>query len=121
MSLLTLLFAGATPPPPPPVLSAAASPTMLQVTGPSFTLTTGFTTVTPSNGVGPYSYAWSIINGGSGVVTALNPTSATSAFRDAGMSPRDTNTSTATCTVTDSTHATASVDVAVTFNNTSSL
>ena len=66
----------------------------------------GFTTATPSGGLGPYSYSWAIISGDP--VTISTPTSATTNFRGANAN------SVARCTVTDSLGSTATCDVSVT-------
>lgn len=44
-----------------------------------FTVTTDATTVTPSGGTGPYTYAWSYVSGDTHIV-ALSPTADTTAF-----------------------------------------
>lgn len=90
-------------------LVATASPSSLIATSPTNPVTSGATTVTPSNGIGPYTYAWTVF----GTFTVTNPTSATTTMREV-LSPGDSDSGTARCTVTDTaTGATAFVDVPV--------
>jgi hypothetical protein len=97
-------------------LVASAFPTSLSRTAglsanPA-TAGTASTTVTPSGGTGPYTYAWTWPSGGAGIA-ANSPTDATTFFVGTHLLDGTTLTGTARCTVTDALTATASVDVPV--------
>jgi hypothetical protein len=97
-------------------LSASASPTSVLGLSFSSVCLTDDTTVTPSGGAGPYTYAWTLITfsgGNSPTVTAAS--FATTAFRQTGSGGPESNTATFRCTVTDSLGATATADVDATF------
>ena len=78
------------------------------------TATTGGVTVSVSGGEGPFTYAWSFVSGSGH--TAVSPSSPTTNWTKFGGASTGGNTYTSTvrCTVTDSTGATALVDVTVT-------
>lgn len=69
-------------------------------------------TATPTGGVGPYTYVWSI----SAPISSDSPNAATSTFSGI-VSPGSPLTGTATCTATDSLGTTASATVVVTLRN----
>lgn len=74
-------------------------------------LTTDATTVTPSGGTGPYTYAWTLVSGDT--LTINSPTAATTTFT--GTPAYNSNLSGVyRCTVTDSLAATASITVSAT-------
>ena len=72
---------------------------------------------TPSGGLSPYSYLWSIT---SGTVTSNTPTSASNTFA-ATVNFNSTKTATARVTCTDALGATAFADITITLNNESNL
>ena len=80
----------------------------------TITMTTGFTTATPSGGLGPYTYSWARTQGTVGVPNA--PSMATTTFTGA-VEPGDIQQSTFLVTVTDSAGQTATADVVATFAN----
>lgn len=98
-------------------LSASASPA--DVSGFSIgtgIVDTGSTTVTPTGGTAPYTYAWTIISYTAGAPpTIANPTAATTDFTQTGVG--DTDYAVFRCTVTDDASATFAVDVNATFLN----
>jgi hypothetical protein len=76
--------------------------------------TTKIVTVSPVNGVAPFTYLWERTSGD----TTINPTSnmaASTAFSNTGMTIGETNTAVFRCTITDSTAATAEITASVTF------
>lgn len=72
-------------------------------------VTTNAVTVTPTGGTGPYTYAWTLETGN---FTIISPTSASTTFRSA-VAAGEVVEDVATCTVTDSLAATASVTIGV--------
>ena len=72
-------------------------------------VTTNSLTVSPTGGTGPYTYAWTLATGN---FTILTPTAAATAFR-ASVAIGETVEDIATCTVTDSLSATASISIGV--------
>jgi hypothetical protein len=82
-------------------------------TGSGNTSTTS--TVTAIAGTPAYTYLWTKNSGGSSKISVIASTSATTGFSGAGLTDGETVHATFTCTVTDSTMATATVQVAVTF------
>ena len=98
-------------------MTASASPTTLtkQATS-SGTFTTSSTTVTPSGGTSPYTYAWAKVSGDTFTITSS--TSASTTFSTSGLNEGDSISGTYRCTVTDSTGGTpltATADVSVNF------
>lgn len=73
---------------------------------------TNQTTVTPSNGIGPYTYSWSSIAGW----TVTAPSSATTNF-SAVVSPGDDLLVTFVCTVTDSAGSVVTTEVEAELSN----
>lgn len=73
--------------------------------------------VTVTGGTAPFTYAWTVVstNGAPGTPTALTATSSTTAFRASALQAEDPLEVLFRCTVTDSTAATATVDVTATF------
>lgn len=95
-------------------LSAVASSTSLfksLIASGAQTQTTDPTTVTPSGGTGPYTYAWARISGDAHI-SADAATSATTTFT-ATTHPSNDFTAMFQCTVTDSQGATATALVSV--------
>lgn len=95
-----------------PALTAAASPT--SVTGFSYgggTAVTNTTTVTPTGGLGPYTYAWVRVSGLGGITA---PTNATTAFFTTLPGGGD-QSGVFRCTVTDSLGTIATADVYASF------
>jgi len=78
------------------------------------TLFTDGALMTPSGGLVPYSYAWSIIAGSGIGIT--NPTSAGTAFSRAMPSGSSSASGAAQCIVTDSLGSTATGTVAISFD-----
>ena len=100
-------------------MTASASPTSLYKTGPTASQTTASVTVTPSGGVSPYTYAWTLLSGDT--LTVNSPSAATTTFSKTGMISGDSFDATYRCTVTDSTGGTpltATADVPVTIERT---
>ena len=103
-----------------PALSASASPTDVSgfdtVTAPdNSTATTDPTTVTPSGGVSPYTYAWTYVSGSTATVnssTSATTTFSRTVFIDFSGQQID-RTGVYRCTVTDSASQTATADVTV--------
>jgi len=94
---------------------ASASPTSLYASTSTSSATTGSTTVTPSGGVSPYTYAWTLLSGDT--LTVTSPTAASTTFSKTGLAEGDYFFATYRCTVTDSTAGTpltATADVYVT-------
>jgi len=96
-------------------MTASASPTYLYKSGSTASQTTASVTVTPSGGVSPYTYAWTLLSGST--LTVNSPSAATTTFSKTGMISGDSYDATYRCTVTDSTSGTpltATADVPVT-------
>lgn len=96
-----------------PALSVAISPTTASATG--STVTTNSVTATPTGGLGPFTYAWTLVSN-SGVTSPAITSPSTAATRFTG-SPTDGHSGTATfrCTVTDSLGTVATADVEATW------
>lgn len=90
-------------------LTAAAAPT--DVFGTDFGIgsaETDQTTATPTGGVGPYTYVWTLIGYTGGVAPNIfAPTAATTSFIQTSMTSGDVFYASFKCTVTDSLSATA--------------
>jgi hypothetical protein len=86
------------------------------------TATTNSTTITPSGGTAPYSYAWTLTETSHETTdpTATLPAAATTAFQQTNMDPGMIYTAQFRCTVTDSSTPalTTTVDVAANFADT---
>lgn len=100
-----------------PVLSVSVAPTSLfgSEAYPVVT-TTSVATATPSGGVAPYTYSWTAVSSTTGTAYPLNPTNASTYFRDSlPYSPFECD-AVFKCTVTDAVGQTAiSSDVNATF------
>jgi hypothetical protein len=93
-------------------LTLAISPTSVHATNSS---TTGTATATPSGGLGPFTYAWTLVSN-SGVTgpQIASPTTASTQFYG---TPTDGSSGSCVfrCTVTDSLGSTATADITATF------
>lgn len=92
-------------------LSASASPSDVSGSASSLggtTVTSGYATATPSGGLAPFTYSWSVGGG----LTITNPASATTAFSKF-LSPTQEILTDGTCTVTDALGSTAQAIVGV--------
>lgn len=96
-----------------PSLTATASPASLYKVGYASSITTPSTTVTPTGGTGPYTYAWTWFAGPAGTISINSASAATTTFTGSSMALYDDNNGTARCTVTDSASHTATVNVPV--------
>jgi len=91
---------------------ASANKTQGFSDGVSHTLVTPTVTVTPSGGVGPFTYGW-VRQSGDSAITAASPSTAATSF-SASLASDETKTAVFRCTVTDTvTGATTFVDVNV--------
>jgi len=97
-------------------VSASALPTSISYVSNSSAPTTGSTTVTPTGGLGPYTFSWAFTSGGTGI-TIVSPGSPVTAFSTTGLGTGSTVSGTATCTVTDSLSQTTTVAVPVSISN----
>jgi hypothetical protein len=80
------------------------------------TATTDLTTVTPTGGVAPYTYAWAVTTYSGGVAPeADSPTLANTTFTQTGLSSGEYTNATFVCTVTDDDGATTEVPVGASF------
>jgi len=80
------------------------------------TATTNATTVTPTGGTGPYTYAWVLLDRTAPVApTASAPTAPTTTFTQTGLAVGEFETSEWQCTVTDSLLATTSLSITASF------
>lgn len=80
------------------------------------TATSNSTTVTPTGGTAPYSYAWTVDSYTGGVSpTVDSPTAATTAFTQTGLSSGSYTFATFVCTVTDDDGATTEANVTASF------
>lgn len=78
----------------------------------SETMTSDPVTCTPSGGLAPYTYLWTVV---SGTVSITTPTAASTTFSKTVTTPSVQEFATVRCTVTDSAGSTATDDVALTF------
>jgi hypothetical protein len=98
-------------------LTLSVSPSSVSGAGSGTTAQTvysGSATVTPSGGVGPFTYSWARVSGAA--ITPLSPSSASSAFYKY-LNKFELANATMRCTVTDSQGSTATADVDVTLDN----
>lgn len=106
-----------------PPMTASASPSSISGSATSLlptTVTTNATTVTPSGGTGPYTYAWSVAAYDAAVApTFSTPTSATTAVSQSGVEDGGLYGATVICTVTDAFGQTAIATVTALFSNNS--
>lgn len=93
-------------------LNATASPSSLSTSGTGTPLTTASTTVTPTGGTSPYTYAWTRISGSTSI-TANTASAASTTFTGASLASGTTYSAVFRCTVTDNVAATKTVDVNV--------
>jgi hypothetical protein len=93
-------------------LGAAAAPSAISKTDSTSSITTVSTTVTPTGGTAPYTYAWTRISG-STLITANSASSATTTFTGTPLVNNTTYDAVFRCTVTDNVAATKTVDVSV--------
>lgn len=91
-------------------LTAIASPSSVQGSSGTATVTSSPTTVTPSGSPGPYTYSWVKVSGGA--ITANSPSSATTTFSGQPLIGGFLN-ATFRCTVTGSSQSTQSNGVSV--------
>lgn len=93
-------------------LSLSVSPTSISKVGSPTTFTTGYITVTPSGGLAPYSYVWSIVSSDPGPTFTLTaPGYASTKVSGTGFPLTDTPYNcTIHCVVTDSLGVTATTD-----------
>lgn len=81
--------------------TTSLSPTTLTQSGPSYSsVTTGTCTVTVTGGVGPFTYAWTIVSGDPSF-TPNSPTSASTTFTGTTTDPGVPTFATYKCVVTD--------------------
>jgi len=93
-------------------LSVSASPVSVSTNQDAASVTTSAVTASASGGSGGNSFAWAKQSGGS--ITADSPASATTTFSATGLTAGEARSAVFRCTVTDSSTATAYVDVTVT-------
>lgn len=96
-------------------LSLSVSPESAVRVGFNSTVTSLAFTATPVGGTAPYSYAWTIVSYTGALPTALNPTFASSSFRQTGLVEGDSNPCVVRCTGTDAIGAVASDTAEITF------
>lgn len=96
-----------------PAFTVAASPASLTDEDTTASITTPSTTVTPTNGSSPFTYAWTWDSGGTGI-TIDSASSATTTFSATGLAVDETRTGQAKCTVTDNGAVVRTTTVSVT-------
>lgn len=97
----------------PPMAASASPETVYGSTLGTGTATTNSTTVTPSGGTPPYTYAWTLLSRDnlSADPTANSPTAATTTFTQTSIGIGESYSATWRCTVTDDDANTATADV----------
>jgi hypothetical protein len=102
-----------------PAMTVSITPT--SVSGEAFSgpITTDAATASPAGGLGPYSYAWTVVS----YTAATPPTiassgTATTSFTQSGVFAGQARTAVLRVTATDSLGTTATADVTATFTNT---
>jgi hypothetical protein len=95
-------------------MSVSLSPTSLYQTGTKSAISTGMCTATASNGVAPYTYAWTGVSGSGPTMEAVAPYWFETQFRCAYILSGQTSVGTFRCTATDSVGATGTADITVT-------
>lgn len=99
-----------------PLSAVASDPSVFGYDSGSGTATTYSTTITPSGGTAPFTYAWTCtFYSGVTIPTATAPASASSAFTQTSIGPEDYVYSYWTCTVTDAALATTTVEISANF------
>lgn len=93
-------------------LNGSASPSSITKTDTGATIVTASTTVTPTGGTTPYTYAWTRISGSTSI-SATSATSATTTFTGTSLASGTTYSAVFRCTITDNVAATKTVDVNV--------
>lgn len=100
-------------------LTVAISPASFDKIGSTSTLSTSTHTATPTGGLAPYTYAWTVVSfDGSPSPTISAPTSAATVFTQTNLALEQIVTATFRVTVTDSLGTTAQSNVTGTFNRT---
>lgn len=95
-----------------PMTASAAPETVAGFSSGGGTATTNETTVTPSGGVGPYTYLWALdLYDALTPPTCNSPTSATTDFTQTSIPPGESVSASWVCTVTDSQTNTAQATV----------
>lgn len=101
-----------------PPLTVAISPSFASAVGNSGTLTTNAVTASPTGGQGPFTYAWSVVSYEGTLPVVNSPATATTTFRQSGLSLEEDNDCTFRVTVTDSLGTTATANVSALFYRT---
>lgn len=96
-----------------PAFSVAAVPASLNTEATTSSITTPSTTVTPTNGASPFTYAWTWDSGGSGI-SITSASSAATTFSATGLAVDETRSGQAKCTVTDNGAVVRTITVSVT-------
>lgn len=87
----------------PPMTAVASPSSVFGRTSGTGIANTGFTTVTPTGGTAPYTYAWTLVEyDGSAPPTATAANAATTRFTQTGIFSEENYTARWKCTVTDS-------------------
>jgi hypothetical protein len=98
--------------------SASISPSSLSTTGAAAVLTTGTAICHVAGGVAPYTYAWSWLSGGGGIVIN-SPSASSTSFSSSNLAAGGAVSGTAECLVTDTTGAQISTTTSVAINRVS--